>query len=175
MWTGFRPRRAAFPAAFVAAVTFAPMALAWQDPLQAANQSLGDATNSILSFTFEERTRWEEKDGVSFGKAVNQQDMLSRLRIGAWFQPLPWLAVYAMGQDCRAPFYGASAPNTLRDTMDLQEGYIEFLGQKKTGFGATFGREMLKYGEMRLIGIPDWTNDLAGQSAARCLQQAGAG
>jgi len=49
----------------------------------------------------------------------------------------------AMGQDVRVPFYGVPAPNTLRDTMDLEEDYVEFFGHRKTGFGATFGREML--------------------------------
>ena len=63
-----------------------------------------------------------------------------------------------MGQDVRAPFYGANAPNTVRDTMDLQEAYIELFGRHKTGFGATFGREMLTYGESRLIGSPQWSN-----------------
>jgi hypothetical protein len=158
MWTPFPPRFAKFPLTIAAAVALSPLALARQDPLQEANQSLGNATNNVLSFTFEERTRWEEKDGVNFGKAVNQQDMLSRLRIGAWFQPLPWLAVYGMGQDARAPFYGVPAPNTLRDSMDLQEGYIELFGRNKTGFGALFGREIIEFGESRILGSGQWTN-----------------
>lgn len=116
------------------------------------------ATGEMLSFTFEERTRWEERDGVNFGSSVNQQDMLSRLRVGSAFQPWSWLKVYAMGQDARVPFYGAPAPATVRDTMDLQEAYIEFSRERKTGLGATFGREMLDYGESRVIGTPQWTN-----------------
>jgi hypothetical protein len=63
-----------------------------------------------------------------------------------------------MGQDARAPFYGAGAPNTVRDTMDLQEGYIELFAKRKTGFGAIVGREMLNYGDSRLIGSPQWSN-----------------
>jgi hypothetical protein len=63
-----------------------------------------------------------------------------------------------MGQDARAPFYGVGAPNTLRDTMDLQEAYIRFRGKDKTGFGGEFGREMLNFGESRLIGSPQWSN-----------------
>src|SRR5579863_2878301 len=122
------------------------------DPLQNLNQKVREGTHDMLGFTFEERTRWEEKDGVNFGKSVNQQDMLSRLRIGAHFDPVPCFEISAMGQDARAPFYGANAPNTLRDTMDLQEAYVEFFGHYKTGPGATFGREMLNYGESRLIG-----------------------
>jgi hypothetical protein len=112
----------------------------------------------MFGFTFEERTRWEEKSGVSFGKAVNQQDMLSRLRIGARFDPTDWLTISAMGQDARAPFYGAKAPNSMRDPMDLEEAYVEFLGRQKTGFGATFGRQFVSYGETRVIGPTQWGN-----------------
>ncbi|MGH9668123.1 MAG: alginate export family protein, partial [Bryobacteraceae bacterium] len=129
-----------------------------QDPLQDLNRALERETGNVLRFTFEERTRWEEHYGVSFGKSVDQQDMLSRLRVGMQVQPVEWLTVYAMGQDTRAPFYGAPAPNSLRDPMDLQEAYIKLLDRRKTGFGASFGREMLNYGEARVIGTPQWTN-----------------
>jgi len=131
---------------------------ALNDPLQTWNGELKDATGKVFGFTFEERTRWEAKTGVNFGKAVDQQDMLSRLRIGAQFEPAEWFKIYAMGQDTRASFYGVVAPNTLRDTMDLQEGYIELFARRKTGFGAQFGRAMLNYGETRVIGTPQWSN-----------------
>jgi len=128
------------------------------DPLGAFNKDLREATKGEFGFTFEERTRWEEKDGVTFGKAVDQQDMLSRIRIGADYTPVSWFTISAMGQDARAPFYGVPAPNTIRDTMDLQEAYIELFRKSKTGFGAVFGRQMLTYGESRLVGSPQWSN-----------------
>ena len=133
-------------------------ARAQQDPLQGLNNKVRETTGGMFGFTFEERTRWEEKTGVNFGKAVNQQDMLSRLRIGARFTPTDWLTFSAMGQDARAPFYGARAPNTMRETMDLQEAYVEFFGRQKTGFGATLGRGMINYGEARVIGTTQWGN-----------------
>jgi len=129
-----------------------------QDPLQTANQKVKENTDGVLGFTFEERTRWEEKDGVNFGKSVDQQDMLSRLRIGVQLEPLSWLTISAMGQDARVPFYGLPAPNTMRDTLDLQEGYVAIRDRAKTGFGASFGRAMLNYGETRVIGSPQWSN-----------------
>jgi len=49
--------------------------------------------------TAHELDQWEEKTGVGFGKAVHQQDMLSRLRIGARFDPTDWLTFSAMGQE----------------------------------------------------------------------------
>jgi hypothetical protein len=134
------------------------LAFAQEDPLQQANQALKQATGNKVFFTLEERTRWEEKFGVNFGKSVNQQDMLSRLRIGFGVSPVSWLTFYAMGQDARVPFYGLAAPNTMRDTMDLQEAYVKLFDQRETGFGAGFGRSMLDYGESRVIGTPQWSN-----------------
>ncbi|MDE3198327.1 MAG: alginate export family protein, partial [Acidobacteriota bacterium] len=135
-----------------------PCAFAQDDPAVALNQKLLDATRQEFHFTFEERTRWEERYGNNFGKAVNQQDMMSRIRIGAIYDPTGWLRISAMGQDARVPFFGVPAPNSIRDTMDLQEGYIELFHKRKTGFGALAGREMLMYGEGRILGSPQWSN-----------------
>jgi hypothetical protein len=53
-------------------LVIAPLsAVAQQDPVQSLNQAVRDETHDMLGFTFEERTRWEEKDGVNFGKSVN--------------------------------------------------------------------------------------------------------
>ncbi len=152
---------------------FAGGGSAQQDPLAKLNKELRAGTRDIFGFTFEERTRWEEKDGVSFGKQVNQQDMLSRLRIGADVTPVSWFTMSAMGQDARVPFYGAVAPNTMRDTMDLQEAWVRFFGKRKAGFGAEFGREMLNFGEARLIGTPQWSNVSRTYDAGRVYYRAG--
>lgn len=134
------------------------LSMAQEDPLQNGNHALKEATHNKFAFTFEERTRWEEKYGVTFGKDVNQRDMFSRFRIGAQADPFPWLTISAMGQDARSVWYGVPAPNTIRDTIDLHEAYIEVFRLRTTGFGALFGREMINYGEGRLIGVPQWTN-----------------
>jgi hypothetical protein len=63
-----------------------------------------------------------------------------------------------MAQDARAPWYGAGAPNTVRDAADWHEGYIGLWPSQKEGFGMTAGRMMLNYGEGRLIGTPQWGN-----------------
>ncbi|HEY7211398.1 MAG TPA: alginate export family protein [Bryobacteraceae bacterium] len=128
------------------------------DPAVEGNQRLTSLTDGILHLTFEERTRWEERYGVNFGEAPNQQDMLSRLRFGADIRPASWLKITLTGQDARAPFYGPNAPGSMRDTADLQESYIELFPKAKSGFGAIFGREMLDFGESRVIGTPQWSN-----------------
>src|SRR2546425_11876956 len=105
-------------------------------------------------FTLEVRSREEARTGAGFGRDPDLENPLFRTRIGAQWELLPWLKLSAMGQDSRAPQYGTVAPNTARDTMDLYEGYIELLSNRKLGFGAVVGRQMLTYGEGRLIGTP---------------------
>jgi hypothetical protein len=131
--------------------------LGQHDPAQKGASALHRASRQQLTLQFEERTRWEEQYGVKFGKSVNQQDMLSRLRIGMQYRPTSWLTFSALGQDSRAPFYGKTAPNSVRDSMDLQESWLS-LAPKKTGPNLAFGRRMLNYGETRVIGTPQWSN-----------------
>ena len=128
------------------------------DPLQNEAKAFHSATGDKLTILLEERTRWEEKYGVTFGKDVNQQDMLSRLRIGMQYRPVRWLVVSGLGQDSRVPFYGKPAPNSMRDTIDLQESYLRLSSAEKTGWTFSFGRSMLNYGETRVIGSPQWSN-----------------
>jgi hypothetical protein len=127
------------------------------DPAQKAADALHRASKQQLTLQFEERTRWEEQYGVKFGKSVNQQDMLSRLRIGMQYRPISWLTFSAMGQDARAAFYGKTEPNSVRDTMDLRESWIA-LASKGTGLNFSSGRRMVNYGEKRLIGSSQWAN-----------------
>jgi hypothetical protein len=128
-----------------------------RDPINLAATELREDSGGKVAVTLEERTRWEEKYGVNFGEDRNQQDMLSRLRIGMTFQPKPWLTLFGLGQDSRAPFFGRPAPASMRDSIDLQESYM-VLGSQRSGVNFSVGRRMISYGELRVIGIPQWGN-----------------
>ena len=132
-------------------------ALGQSDPVQKGANELHSASNGQLTLRFEERTRWEEQYGVKFGAAVNQQDMLSRIRIGIQYRPVSWLTFSGMGQDARAPWYGKPAPNSVRETMNMHEAWLA-LASEKTALNLSFGRRMLDYGETRVIGTPQWSN-----------------
>ena len=122
------------------------------------NAVLKEATDGRLQFSFEERVRLEARTGNNFGSSPSLENPLIRTRIGATFRLTDWFKISAMGQDARAPEYGVPAPNTVRDTMDLHEGYIELFPDSKAVFGLTAGRQMVSYGEGRLIGVPQWSN-----------------
>ena len=135
------------------------LACVWLSLLQGAdNHSKWPPEFGPLRLTFEFRTRFETRTGVGFGLSPDLENPLFRTRIGAEYKPVHWLKLSAMGQDARAPLYGTPAPTSARDTMDLQESYLEFFPGQKTGFGAAVGRRMVTYGEGRLIGVPQWGN-----------------
>jgi hypothetical protein len=129
----------------------------WDLGAQAATEISG-ATGQKLELSFEQRGRYEYRTGNTFGKDVDVATGLYRTRLGLTYTPVPWLMFSGMAQDSRAPWYGAGAPNTVRDEADWHEGYIELRPSQKEGFGITAGRMMLNYGEGRLIGTPQWGN-----------------
>lgn len=133
------------------------VAQSW-NPGQEMNTALKEATDGRLQFSFEERVRLEARTGNNFGNSASLENPLIRTRVGASFLITDWFKISAMGQDARAPEYGVPAPNTVRDTMDFHEGYIELFPDKKAFFGLTAGRQMVSYGEGRLIGVPQWSN-----------------
>lgn len=128
------------------------------DPGTRATTAISRGTNEKLKLTFEQRGRYEDRTGNTFGKDVDVFTGLFRTRLGLAYTPVKWLKFSGMIQDARAPWYGAAAPSTMRDESDLHEAYIELFPSYKKGFGMTAGRMMLNYGEGRLIGTPQWTN-----------------
>jgi len=114
--------------------------------------------NDQLVFRVELAMRYEDRVAESFREGADRDYLLLRSRLAVDYQPASWVKFSAMAQDARAPLYGAAAPASLRDTADLQEGYVEFMPDRKEGFGALIGRQMVSFGESRLIGAPQWLN-----------------
>ncbi len=128
------------------------------DPGKELNNFLANKSDDRFQLSFEFRVRPEARTGNLFGLSQNLENPLIRTRVGARFDLNDWFRVSAMGQDARAPDYGGPAPGSARDTMDLQESYIELFAKRKAGFGAVLGRQMIDLGEGRLIGDPQWVN-----------------
>jgi len=137
----------------------AQMLLAQAVPTNQTSKEQGAGKPRLLSFTQDQRTRWEQREGVSFGNATHQQDMLSRLRVGFELRPITGLSFVANGQDSQVAFYGKTVPSTMRDNFDLHEAYVDVNWSKGpyTPY-ASIGRRMLDYGDSRLIGSTRWSN-----------------
>jgi hypothetical protein len=137
----------------------APLSAQVWDPGTRATTAISNATKGRLKMTFEQRERYEERTGNTFGKDPDVFTVLVRTRLGLGYTPVKWFKLSGMVQDARAPLYGPGAPNTVRDPADLHEAYVELFPGYKEGFGMLLGRMMsLSYGEGRLIGISNWSN-----------------
>jgi len=139
---------------------------AWNPGSDAARR-IFEESGQRLKIGFEFTSRFEARTGVNFGREPHLENPLLRTRVSAEYQPAGWLKVSAMAQDCRAPLYGRPAPTSARDTVDLQEGYLELFPETKLGFGALLGRQTVVFGDGRLIGSPQWSNTARTYDAAR--------
>jgi hypothetical protein len=121
-------------------------------------EKISGKSHQKLTLGFESRVRYESRTGTGFGSAPDLRTGLARTRLSLAYQAASWIRISTMMEDSRAPWYGANAPATVRDPVDLREAYVE-LG-RKTGAGIIAGRASLTYGEGRLIGSPRWANVL---------------
>jgi len=149
-----RTRRA--PGCFLLAVILPPALPAQQDPGRHLNAVLSEKTAKRLQLSAEVKQRVENRTGILFGRDRDITADFVRLRLGVTIRPLPWMKISGLMQDTRAPFYGGPPPGNVRDPHDLQEGYIELFSPRQAGFGITVGRQMLSFGDSRLIGSPQW-------------------
>jgi Alginate export len=106
----------------------------------------------------EYRNRWEGPIGINF---TNKRDLylLSRLRLRAIVRPKDWLSFHAELQDARI-FFNQVIPtaNPYQDTFTLWQAYPEFGSPTKGWVDVLAGRQVLTFGDERVIGPSDWTN-----------------
>ncbi|HEY5891960.1 MAG TPA: alginate export family protein [Chthoniobacterales bacterium] len=122
--------------------------------------------DGALVFDVQERIRGEYRENnYDFNSAVDAVTddswLLLRFRLGLAIKPVSWLKIYAQAQDSREAYSDrADIPNVNGaegdDAFDLRQGYI-MIGETK-GFSLTAGRQILSYGDERLVGPLDWSN-----------------
>jgi hypothetical protein len=118
-----------------------------------------------ICIDIQERIRFEARENTfDFNEdstALNDDIfVLNRFRIGVAIKPVDWLKFYAQGQDAHEWFSDRpNIPGVLGaegdDNFDLRQAYIQ-VGPKAVNI--TAGRQILLYGDERLIGPSDWTN-----------------
>ena len=124
--------------------------------------------DGTLVFDFEERFRWEiRENNFDFNDSVNALTddnwFLQRMRFGMTVKPAPWLKVYVQAQDSREinsdrPDFPGVLGAEGDDAFDLRQAWVEFGNAKDFPLTLKVGRQVLIYGDERLIGASDWNN-----------------
>jgi hypothetical protein len=106
----------------------------------------------------EYRGRLEGATGIGFTSTDDFYD-LARLRVNLAIKPKDWLGFYGEVQDARI-FFDHHIPNAnpYEDKWTLWQAYPQ-VGSSETGWiDALAGREVLRFGDERVIGPSEWTN-----------------
>jgi hypothetical protein len=100
----------------------------------------------------------ESQDGLNYA-LVNDTYDLTQLRIGVYIQPTSWLEIVGVTQDSRVFFnhHVATAP-PYQNIWDIREAYAQIGSSTEGWFDLIGGREMLSFGDERVIGPSDWLN-----------------
>ena len=144
----------------------------WQpgDPLSFAD--------GIGTFDVQIRERFQMSDNwLDFNSKNNARDdagLLERLRLGLKLKPTDWLTFYAQMEDSRTffddsntfkPNIGTFVANSQReyitnnDPLALRQAYVQFDKAFGQPLSFKFGRQVLSYGDERLVGGFDWDNN----------------
>jgi len=120
-----------------------------------------------LSLSGEFRTRMESNSNLGYVDGATDTYGLVRTRINLDAHPSGWLQLFVQGQDSRAPgILRTRANGVFRDPFDLRQAYVK-LGPGSGQLARTVGRQLLLYGDQKLIGPLDWTNTSRTWDAAK--------
>ena len=167
-----RRRRSSAFALFVVALVTAPAAFAqYQYPQNSATdpeqyrdypqirgktQSLTEhQLPSWMTLDGEIRLRTEDQTAINYLSGQGHFYELERIRGGMEIRPTSWLSTYVQFHDLHAlglPLKYTAA--NMRDNFDFRQAYVEF-GSKPVQLFV--GRQLLSFGNERVIGISDWT------------------
>jgi hypothetical protein len=109
------------------------------------------------TFDMQLRGRFENQTSDSYISGNDQAYVLTRVYGGMEVRPTSYLIGYAQFMDTHALGLPLEyTPANARDTFDDRQLYLEFHMEE---FKVIAGRQELKYGSERLVGISDWTNN----------------
>jgi hypothetical protein len=111
-----------------------------------------------LRFGGEYRNRIEGPTGIGY-TGTRDFYLLDRLRIWMNIQPKQWLTLHGEVQDSRI-FFNHHIPNgnPYEDSWTLWEGYARVGSSTEGWVDALAGRQVLRFGDERVIGPSDWLN-----------------
>jgi hypothetical protein len=112
-----------------------------------------------LHFSGEYRIRPEEHTAYSFNPDNNDGFVLSRLRLNLEFTPTAWFDAFVQAEDSEAGGITAGHITTsIKDVFDLRQAYVQLQNGENGWIRFRVGRQELRYGQERLVGVSDWTN-----------------
>src|SRR3984885_731750 len=112
---------------------------------------------SWLKLDMELRGRTEEQTSLGYVSGKDRLYELTRVWGGMTVVPTNWLTFYAQFMDLHAlglPLQDTAA--NMRDAFDLRQGYLDFHYKPVQ---LIVGRQELRIGDERVVGISDWTNN----------------
>ena len=130
------------------------------------------ASPGWLTVSGELRFRFESRQGLGFREGDDDGYGLVRARVNIAVKPKPWLEFFFQGQDSRAPGK-RNANGVFRDPFDVRQAYVKIGGGEGSPVAVTAGRQLLLYGDQRLIGPLDWTNTSRTWDAVKLELKAG--
>jgi hypothetical protein len=112
---------------------------------------------SWMKLDFELRNRTEEQTSLTETQGKDRFYDLTRVWGGVTVVPTNWLTFYGQFMDTHAlglPVVDVAA--NMRDSFDLRQGYLDFHYKPAQ---LIIGRQELRIGDERVVGISDWTNN----------------
>ena len=113
------------------------------------------ALPSWMTLDGELRSRTEDQTAIGLLPGQGHFYELERVRGGMELRPTSWLSTYVQFHDLHAlglPLKYTAA--NMRDNFDFRQAYVDF---KYKPFQFFAGRQLLNFGNERVIGISDWT------------------
>ena len=128
-------------------------------PPATTERRVGNELPSWVSLSGELRGRFEGRQSLGYRKGNDDGYGLIRTRLDLGITPASWLKFGFQGQDASAPGIrdGLSNIGVFRDGFDLRQAYAR-IGNEQSPVALTVGRQVLAYGDQRLIGALNWTN-----------------
>ncbi|HEX4319421.1 MAG TPA: alginate export family protein [Acidobacteriaceae bacterium] len=112
---------------------------------------------SWLTLDVDLRGRTEAQTSINYQSGNAQVYELTRARGAMEVRPTKWLTGYVQFHDNHALGLPLKfVASNMRDEFDFRQGYLSFHVKPVQVFA---GRQELKFGDERLIGISDWTNN----------------
>jgi hypothetical protein len=111
---------------------------------------------SWIKLDMELRGRTEDQTSLGYVPGKERLYELTRVWGGMTLQPAEWLTGYLQFMDLHAlglPLRDVAS--NMRDVFDFRQGYVD-LRYKPAQL--IVGRQELKFGDERVVGISDWTN-----------------